>query len=371
MLGWRLNVLWSAGVHTADYVVVAVRDDAMAMRITSIARSLNETARLICVINDPELYDLVGCLGADNVLGPVEAAEWAFGSPGVPAEGSGLPELEWAVAERPVAHQEVGCSPLECGNQVLAVVREEGASGRRTRRSRRCATTTGCSCSAAARTRVDRWNQARVTGVRMVPHVVLIGYGDTGRVVLRALRFDPRRSRPTVVDANPARAVQARVDGADAVEGPGWRLETLSMAGVQEATHAVVAVSDDALALRITSVVRSLNEEITLTTVVRSPDLVELLRYLGADHVLTEDEVEERFTELRPEPVEPPPDDNGLAVLQRAVRLDEIGLLPFECGPEVLAVIRDGRRVWTEDPSAERLRQGDLLVVLDRVPPAG
>ncbi|MEU3648834.1 NAD(P)-binding protein [Lentzea sp. NPDC034063] len=204
----------------------------------------------------------------------------------------------------------------------------------------------------------------------MVSHVVLIGYGECGRVVLRALRFDPRRSRPTVVDANPARAEQARVDGADAVAGPGWRLETLSQAGVQEASHAVVAVSDDALALRITSVVRSLNEEMTVTTVVRSPDLVELLRYLGADHVLTEDEVEVWFAELNPDPVEPLPDDNEIVVLERAVQHHEIGLLPYECGPEVLAVIRDGRRVWTEDPSADRLRQGDLLVVLNRESPA-
>ena len=63
------------------------------------------------------------------------------------------------------------------------------------------------------------------------------------------------------------------------------------------------------------------------------------------------------------------------AALGASVRLvglvgrDEIGRLPSECGPEVLAVIRDGRRVWAEDPSADRLRSGDLLVVLDSVPP--
>ncbi|MEU3648832.1 NAD(P)-binding protein [Lentzea sp. NPDC034063] len=123
-LGWRLNVLWAAGVHTADYVVIAVRDDVMAMRITSVVRSLNETVRLICVVRDPELYELVSCIGADNVLGPVEAAEWGFGTSGHLPEDGGLPELEWVVAERPVARQEIGCSPFECGNQVLAVVRD-------------------------------------------------------------------------------------------------------------------------------------------------------------------------------------------------------------------------------------------------------
>ncbi|MEV6236673.1 NAD(P)-binding protein [Lentzea sp. NPDC051838] len=203
----------------------------------------------------------------------------------------------------------------------------------------------------------------------MASHIVLIGYGDSGRVLLRALQFDPRRARPTVIDVDPERVEQARADGADAVLGFGWRLTTLEAAGVPEAAHVVVAVSDDALALRITSVVRSLNEGITVTTVVRSRNLVDLIQYLGADHVLTEDEFVEWYLELRPESDGSPSDVDDLVVLERAVGLDEIGRLPSECGPEVLAVIRDGRRVWAEDPSADRLRSGDLLVVLDSVPP--
>ena len=203
----------------------------------------------------------------------------------------------------------------------------------------------------------------------MASHIVLIGYGESGRVLLRALQFDPRRTRPTVIDVDPVRVEQARADGADAVLRFGWRLATLEAAGVPEAAHVVVAVSDDALALRITSVVRSLNEGITVTTVVRSRNLVDLIQYLGADHVLTEDEFVAWYMELPPESVDPLPDVDDLVVLERAVGCDEIGRLPSECGPEVLAVIRDGRRVWAEDPSADRLRSGDLLVVLDSVPP--
>ena len=203
----------------------------------------------------------------------------------------------------------------------------------------------------------------------MASHIVLIGYGESGRVLLRALQFDPRRTRPTVIDVDPAKVEQARKDGADAVLGFGWRLATLEAAGVPDAAHVVVAVSDDALALRITSVVRSLNEGITVTTVVRSRNLVDLIQYLGADHVLTEDEFVAWYMELPPGSVGPLPDVDDLVVLERAVGCDEIGRLPSECGPEVLAVIRDGRRVWAEDPSADRLRSGDLLVVLDSVPP--
>ena len=44
----------------------------------------------------------------------------------------------------------------------------------------------------------------------MASHIVLIGYGESGRVLLRALQFDPRRTRPTVIDVDPAKVEQAR-----------------------------------------------------------------------------------------------------------------------------------------------------------------
>ncbi|RAS67331.1 Trk K+ transport system NAD-binding subunit [Lentzea atacamensis] len=206
----------------------------------------------------------------------------------------------------------------------------------------------------------------------MTSHIVVVGYGDGGRVVLRALQFDPRPSTTTVVDVNPARADLAKMDGADVVVGPGWRLETLWEAGAHEAEHVVVAVSDDAATLRVTSVVRSLNEEATVTAIVRSPEISELMQYLGADHVLTEDELVEWFMALPDDSVTSATADGpALVVVERAVQRDEVGRRLSECGPQVLAIIREGRRVWPEDPAADRLRPGDLLVVLGDIPAAG
>ena len=182
----------------------------------------------------------------------------------------------------------------------------------------------------------------------MASHIVLIGYGESGRVLLRALQFDPRRTRPTVIDVDPVRVEQARADGADAVLGFGWRLATLEAAGVPEAAHVVVAVSDDALALRITSVVRSLNEGITVTTVVRSRNLVDLIQYLGADHVLTEDEFVAWYMELPPESVDPLPDvvvkvdaditfpwDHFEQLMARFARDERLGIASGTCYEQV------------------------------------
>ncbi|USX55447.1 NAD(P)-binding protein [Lentzea sp. HUAS12] len=132
----------------------------------------------------------------------------------------------------------------------------------------------------------------------MRSHAVLIGYSARGRVVLSTLYAGGHATDFTIVDSDPERVVQAGVDGVRAVAGEGWRLDVLWSAGVHTSDHIVVAVTDDALALRITSVVRSLNEAATITTLVHSTQLRELIEYLGADHVLVADRVGEWALEM-------------------------------------------------------------------------
>ncbi|WP_434445390.1 NAD-binding protein [Lentzea sp. E54] len=201
----------------------------------------------------------------------------------------------------------------------------------------------------------------------MRSHAVLIGYSARGRVVLSALFAGGHATDFTVVDADPERVAQAGVDGVRGVAGEGWRLDVLWLAGVHTSDHIVIAVTDDALALRITSVVRSLNETATITTLVRSTQLHELIEFLGADHVLVADRVGEWALKMESLPYEQLTELEW-AVLERPVMQDEVGSSPLECGNEVLAVVRDGRRIWVEDPAVGELRGDDVLVVLSSAP---
>lgn len=197
----------------------------------------------------------------------------------------------------------------------------------------------------------------------MRSHAVLIGYGARGRVVLSALFAGGHATDFTVIDSDPERVAQAGMDGVHAVAGEGWRLDVLWSAGVHTSDHIVVAVTDDALAVRITSVVRSMNEAATITTLVRSAQLHELIEFLGADHVLVADRVGEWALKIESLPYEELPDLEW-AVTERPVMPDEVGSSPLECGNEVLAVVRDGQRIWAEDPTVGELRGDDRLVVL-------
>ncbi len=201
----------------------------------------------------------------------------------------------------------------------------------------------------------------------MRSHAVLIGYSARGRIVLSTLFAGGHATDFTAVDSDPERVVQAGVDGVRAVAGEGWRLDVLWSAGVQTSDHIVVAVTDDASALRITSVVRSLNEDATITTLVHSTHLQELVEFLGADHVLAADRVGDWALEMDSLVCGQLPELEW-SVLERPVMQDEVGSSPLECGNDVLAVVRAGQRIWAEDPEVEELRGDDKLVVLSSGP---
>jgi hypothetical protein len=194
---------------------------------------------------------------------------------------------------------------------------------------------------------------------------VLIGYSVRGRVVVAALRENGHANGFMVVDSDPVRAEQAVLEGVPAVVGPCWRLRTLWLAGAHTADNVVVAVPDDETAVRTTSAVRSLNETATIITVVRSSEVRELIEHAGADHVVDVRHVYEWVPgAARPQDGGGGSPDLEWTLTERAVTLDEVGRSPLGCGHEVLAVMRHGQRIWTEDPAVAVLRDDDRLLVV-------
>jgi hypothetical protein len=63
--------------------------------------------------------------------------------------------------------------------------------------------------------------------------------------------------------------------------------------------------------------------------------------------------------------LERPPD---LVIDERAVGVGEVGRAAATCGPLVLAVVRDGTRLWRDDLRVSKLRSDDRLLVLRPIP---
>src|SRR4051812_8176013 len=103
----------------------------------------------------------------------------------------------------------------------------------------------------------------------MFGHVVVIGYGRTGRRAALTLVELATPTSLVVVDSDSARAAIADYDGARAVHGDGCDAAVLRRADVDAALCVVVAVKSDAEGMLVTSAVRRLTRSAIILVVRR------------------------------------------------------------------------------------------------------
>jgi voltage-gated potassium channel len=126
----RSEVLRTAHIQTARQIIVAPDRDDSAVLITLSARSLNPRANIVTAVREAENAPLLEQSGADTVITSSEAAGRLLGlatsSPFVIevledllTPGSGL-----ELVERPAVSSEIGKSPLQLKDKILAVVRD-------------------------------------------------------------------------------------------------------------------------------------------------------------------------------------------------------------------------------------------------------
>ncbi|MFD3425920.1 NAD(P)-binding protein [Nocardia fluminea] len=119
----------------------------------------------------------------------------------------------------------------------------------------------------------------------MTEHVVVVGYGATGRSAVELLAADATIEL-TVIDIALDRAVLAASEGSTAVAGSGLDADLLERVGIVDADRVIVAVGDDEAAVRVTSLVRGLNPTATVCTAIREVGWEPVAVYLGADQAV-------------------------------------------------------------------------------------
>ncbi|MEU4428470.1 potassium channel family protein [Actinoplanes sp. NPDC024001] len=192
--------------------------------------------------------------------------------------------------------------------------------------------------------RLIRW-RSRLRG-----HTVVIGYGNKGRAAVRVLREAADQDvQFVVVDASATTAQEAAADGHAAIVGDATRAMILRRAGVEEAARVIVAADRDDTAALVTLSVRQLTGSATITVAVRASENVPLLRRSGATSVITSSEAAGRLLGLAarsPAASEVIGDlliqGNGLRLIDRPARQDEVGASPKDCEDLILAVVRNG-----------------------------
>ncbi|WP_329792141.1 NAD-binding protein [Lentzea sp. DG1S-22] len=187
----------------------------------------------------------------------------------------------------------------------------------------------------------------------MSSHTVLIGFGERGRRVVSAM-FGPQLQSLVVIDPDLACAGHISQRGARPVIGNGTDVVALREADVPHAARVIIAVADDAVALRVLCAVRWLNDQAIVAVAFEDPQWRELGLYLGADHVVLDEAPPEAFTR----------DQGDLVLVERAVHPSEVGSILSECAPGILAAVRGNDHRWRDQPLPHVLCAEDRLLEL-------
>jgi voltage-gated potassium channel len=221
--------------------------------------------------------------------------------------------------------------------------------------------------------RIARWR------TKVTDQVVVVGYGSKGRAVIRTLHESGVGKHAIVVIDTLADAVaEANQAGLVAVAGDGARSEVLRQAKISTARQVVIAVNRDDTAVLIALTARQLNRSATIAAAVREEENRALLHQSGADHVVVSSDAAGQMlaiSTIRPAAAKVIADllDHGrsLNLFERPAGPAEVGDSARAAAGTVIAVLRGGEVLPSDDPRAARLEEGDqLILVSSRVRPA-
>jgi len=214
--------------------------------------------------------------------------------------------------------------------------------------------------------RITRW-RAKVAG-----QVVVVGYGSKGRAVIRALaESGVQKHAIVVVDALAESVAEANAAGLVAVGGDGTRSDVLRQAEAGSASQVVIAVNRDDTAVLVALTARQLNPSATIVAAVREEENRDLLRQSGADHVVVSSDAAGHMlaiSTIRPSAAKVIADlldhGRGLDLLERPAAVAEVGEPVRAVDGAVIAVMRGGEVLASDDPKVARIKEGDQLILL-------
>ncbi|MDX8056777.1 NAD-binding protein [Lentzea sp. BCCO 10_0798] len=126
----------------------------------------------------------------------------------------------------------------------------------------------------------------------MTDHILVIGYGDTGRGAINSVLASQPDALLTVLDTDYLAVAEAAANGATAVLGDGRDRCALDEASADIADRVVVTVPDDLNAYLITRSVRAANPDTVIVVVIREPEnhALFLSSYATSVHIRLTDE---------------------------------------------------------------------------------
>ena len=218
--------------------------------------------------------------------------------------------------------------------------------------------------------------QMRQLQERLNQHVIVCGFGVTGRAIVdELLAHGQDRDQIVIIDPDDAAVGLATEQGLAALHGDASSETLLHNAAVDKAGYVLAAPGRDDACVLICLTVRSLNPEVHLAAAAREEENIKLLYRAGANLVVAPAVSGGRLmaSSVRQQAVAQFLDDlltfaHGMGIAERIVRDEERGLLvsdlPDLAGVLVLGVARGNEHCHFPELPTYRLAPGDAIVYL-------
>jgi voltage-gated potassium channel len=220
---------------------------------------------------------------------------------------------------------------------------------------------------------VEDFRMARLRD-RLTGHVIICGFGETGRVAAREIVAKGTPSdHIVVIDISEQCMRDAAEQGYIGLHGDPTHERILRDAGVENARTVIVSLGRDDTSVLTVLTVRNLSAKVRIVSVVWEDENVKLIRGAGANATvmpsraggyLLADAVAHNF--VADYVFDLLTTDGRVALVERQANPDEIGKSMREAGRGmVVRLYRDGKPVGFWETERNRIQAGDLLLVIE------
>lgn len=129
---------------------------------------------------------------------------------------------------------------------------------------------------------IDVFQEMEVKSKSYSNHIILCGYGTTGRYVAALLK--KIGAKYVVIEKNP-RLVKEFKEKEDFVEGDSSKREVLEAAGIKKAKFIIICLDNDASSMFTITLAKTLNPNIFIATKIKDEKYKVVFTQLGADFV--------------------------------------------------------------------------------------
>jgi voltage-gated potassium channel len=222
----------------------------------------------------------------------------------------------------------------------------------------------------------ERYRQVRATTHwrrTVKDHIIVAGYGTTGRGAVETLLADAAvaRGQIVVIDHLPEAVALATSAGLTGIVADATHTSAWEQARVDSARSVIVTCSRDDTTTLVTLTIRQLDAIIPISATIAQSENAHLVRQSGATTVILAAEAAGRLVGLAtatPGAVSVLEDllsaGTGLDLVERIVDADEVGGPPDASRGDGLpiALVRNGTRVSFDDAAFQRVEAGDIVV---------